>query len=266
MLNHISAPMSHAHHLPSLEPYEPRSGTTGVPSASFTPQFARALFPGPPPIPEAVEDHQPQIMDEKIELAELIQSIEGVMRGYNGYQSRSLVYREVLREFMARALDLEMLISPRSGDADQMCPHYQTSLSPSVSPLGSPDNSPNPPEPGSPTCAALQQLLDEWWTSEVAAAWYGPAHRRRSGESVKAAASPSTTPISPRSPGTSQNKLLRRATDERTGKHRNESQAVHSTSKRDHSRGAARTDKTDRYGERVEAIKRDLSHVGLNDD
>lgn len=265
MINHMATPMPRAHRLPSLEPYDPRSGTTGVPP-SFTSQLYRSQRRPEPPVPEADDEVRP-IMDEQLEMAELIQSIEGVMKGYRGYQSRSSMYNQILRDFLARAKELQLLINTPSSVQVSPCPEMvDHDSSPSPSAAGSCNDSPRSPDPFSATYIALQQLLDDWWSSEVAAAWYGPGRRRRSGGSSKSAIS-ALTPVTPPLPATPSQSINAYPKDD--GFYRPRAQTRGSGgSRRDHSPGPARSNyaERDRHGEDVKALKRDLSFVRLHDD
>ncbi|ORX37033.1 hypothetical protein BD324DRAFT_650648 [Kockovaella imperatae] len=106
MLNVISTPPSRAPRLASLEPYQPRSGTTGVPSAIVSRRRVIGQL-----VPRAaspiIESSSSQDGDVTSKLDVLIGSIEGVLKGYAVYPSRSPTYFASLRDFHRRALELK---------------------------------------------------------------------------------------------------------------------------------------------------------------
>lgn len=164
--------------LPSLEPYNPLSGTVGVSPGrrrrrvdlSFAPtsssSFSQALSPR-----------------EKLEA--LTAQILQVLKAYANTPMHSLVYLAHLKDFYRKALDLDPNANP-DDSAETICqaPSPSGAFPPGPSPgkgrasfkldktiLPRRDSSGTVMEPNA---MEVDKLEREWWSSEIVAAWYGP--------------------------------------------------------------------------------------------
>lgn len=209
--------------LPSLEPYNPLSGTVGV-SPGRRRRRAQLEY-----APSSTSSHSDMSPVDRLDA--LTAQILQVLRAYAGTPMHSLVYLAQLKDYYRKALEINPNANPddtaetaESGEPGEpgcqpLAPPSPTSSRtgliglPAINPHVKPDEascgvSPPGPSPGKgragrlvktiihrrdssgrivqPNSADVDKLEKEWWSSEVVAAWYGPRPGSRTvGERTK---------------------------------------------------------------------------------
>lgn len=190
MFGFVQTPPRPSPRMPSLEPWQPTSGTTGVSASRHRRHRPVVGFqPVHGATPTSHDGGSAGITPlEKLE--NLTEQIRLVLRAYSNLPTRSLVYLASLKEFLRRAIELNP--NAVEEEEDESPPTSPSILPGTPSPprsqsrgaysqdhRGGAKNALPLPRRGSsynkaPDAAEVDKLERDWWASEVVAVWYGP--------------------------------------------------------------------------------------------
>ena len=190
----------------SLDAFNPMSGTTGM---SPTRRRVRRVTPNPLIFNTASTAGDECSLTHGLQgpldrLQQLHTQILTVLKAYCAKQHTSHAYVVALREFYRRVVALDPVLSAQFGDCDpaevvcaspqraelnakqvrrgSMTPVAANTTRPAPRRLLTPLRQPTSPSPSrarpvrkeGPTAQEVDELEKDWWSSEVAAMWYGP--------------------------------------------------------------------------------------------